>query len=338
MKIFSKYALCAVFCAMGIGMTSALCAEQYVRPCGETVGIKLYTDGLLVVGVSDVEDSSGNKLPAAKSSGIRVGDILLSANGQPLERTEELAEITENSEGAVSVTVKRKNKTESFSVNPARTADGLRLGLWVRDSTAGIGTVTYLSQDGKSYAALGHGITDVDTGNILSLKCGNILNCSEISVRKSQKGDIGALSCSFNQNNIGNILMNTANGIYGAVEDGQTAAQPEMRVAAVDEIQEGDAVILCDVDGCGVREYGIEIKKVSKMSAADKTLVFEITDDALIAKTGGIVQGMSGSPILQNGLFIGAVTHVFINDPIRGFGVAGESMIEHTNDLSVPQA
>ena len=103
----------------------------------------------------------------------------------------------------------------------------------------------------------------------------------------------------------------------------------------MDEIQEGGAVILCDVDGCGVREYGIEIKKISKMSAADKTLVFEITDDALIAKTGGIVQGMSGSPILQNGLFVGAVTHVFINDPIRGFGVAGESMIEHTNDLSV---
>lgn len=330
MKNFLK--ACTVVFAVSMCVTVVSAQEQYVRPCGETVGIKLYTDGLLVVGVTDVEDTSGHKISVAKDSGIRAGDIIISANGRALENNEELSEAAASSDGEVTLKVMRGDETKDISVKPALTAEGPKFGLWVRDSTAGIGTVTYLSADGSSYAALGHGITDVDTGNILSLKSGNILNCSEISVRKSKKGDIGELNCSFDGENIGSIELNAINGIYGFTNGNKTELE-EMRVASIDEISEGPAVIRCDIDGCGVKEYAIEIKKVSHMSSADKTLVIEITDPGLIEKTGGILQGMSGSPIIQNGLFIGAVTHVFINDPQKGFGIAGELMMQNTDAL-----
>lgn len=319
---FPKKIAAAITVLCAFASCCALAAESYVRPCGEAVGIKLYTDGLLVVGISD------------NSQGLRAGDIILSANGKTLERAEDLSDVTEATGDAVSLDVKRKDKTMNITVNPVPTEEGPRLGVWVRDSTAGIGTVTYISRDGRSYAALGHGITDVDTGNILSLKSGNILNCSCFSVTKSKKGSVGELSCTFDGSDIGNILMNVPNGIYGMTETGAIAAYSEMRVASIDEIQEGEASILCDVDGEGVCEYGVEIKKVSKMNTSDKTLVIEVTDSELIEKTGGIVQGMSGSPIIQNGLFVGAVTHVFINNPLRGFGVAGESMAENTASLA----
>ncbi len=331
MKNFLK-AWTVIF-AVSVCVTAASAEEQYVRPCGETVGIKLYTDGLLVVGVTDVEDVSGNKISSARDSGIRAGDIILSADGHALESNEELSEVAEASGGEVTLTVKRGENTREVSVKPALTAEGPKLGLWVRDSTAGIGTVTYLSSDGSSYAALGHGITDVDTGNILSLKSGNILSCSEISVRKSKKGDIGELNCSFDGENIGSIELNAANGIYGFTNNNASELE-EMRVMPIDEIAEGPASIMCNIDGCGVREYAIEIKKVSHMSSADKTLVIEITDEELIEKTGGILQGMSGSPIIRDGQFIGAVTHVFINDPLKGFGIAGELMLQNTEALA----
>lgn len=308
-------------------------AVDYVHPCGEAVGIKMYTEGLLVVGMSDVTDVNGKKIPAAKDSGLKIGDILLSANGQELEKTEDLSAVTESCTDKISLSIKRSDCTKEITVYPVMTESGPKIGLWVRDSTAGIGTVTYLSSDKKSYAALGHGITDVDTGNILSLKSGNILNCSLTSVKKSQKGNIGELNCSFDGADIGSLSLNAGNGIYGNIGSQMLTVGDEMRVASIDEICEDKAQILCSIDSSGVRYFDIEIKTVSKMNTEDKSLVIEITDPELIAQTGGIVQGMSGSPIIQNGLFVGAVTHVFINDPLKGFGVTGESMLANTKAL-----
>lgn len=318
-KAFAAF-FAASLCAANVFAESGGC---YVRPCGEAAGIKLYTDGLLVV----------NGEGAAEKNGLRAGDILLAADGKKLERTEDLAEAAKNAgPGGVALTVKRGEKTKEISVIPSPGTDGPKLGLWVRDSTAGVGTVTYISADGGSYAALGHGITDVDTGTVLSVRTGNIISCSDISVRKSSKGDIGELGCAFDGENIGTLELNCENGIYGRLHTPKTDAAL-MRAASLEEIKEGPASILCDIDGGGAEEYSVEIKKVSHSGDADKALVIEITDEALKAKTGGILQGMSGSPIIQNGLFAGAITHVFVNDPLKGFGIAGEAMAKHTEML-----
>lgn len=332
MKIFQKLrcSMLMVFCMMCT--TVGFATDLYVRPCGQAVGIKMYTDGLLVVGVSDVTDTSGKKIPTARNAGIKTGDIIISANGKALQKTEDLYAVTENADNEISLEIKRKDKPLTLTIDPVPTESGSRLGLWVRDSTAGVGTITYISQDTKSFAALGHGITDVDTGNILSLKSGNILNCSQISANKSKKGDIGELTCNFDGPDIGDVLVNSKCGIFGKTNAVPVSAGKEMRVASANEVHEGSASILCNVDSGGVREYDIEIKKISKAYPDDKALVIEVTDPELLKITGGIVQGMSGSPIIQNDLFVGAVTHVFVNNPTRGYGILGESMVEKKDE------
>lgn len=315
-----------------ISCTSVFCAE-YVIPCGETVGIKLYTEGLLVVGTTDVTDISGKTSNPASKSEVKKGDVILTANGTELNKTETLSQIAENCNGSIELNVKRKNEIKNITFYPAMTENGYKLGLWVRDSTAGIGTITYISSDKTSYAALGHAITDVDTNTILSLKSGNILNCSLSCVIKSEKNHIGELSCNFDGENIGNISLNNKNGIYGLLNNPYSGNMKEMRVAKPNEIQKGEAFILCNADGNGVKKYSAQIKSISENNLDDKCLVIEITDPELIELTGGIVQGMSGSPIIQNDLFVGAVTHVFVNNPLKGFGVFGESMLNNTKNL-----
>ncbi len=300
--------------------TVSVSAAEYVRPCGETVGIKMYTDGLLVVG------TDGNK------NGIRAGDIIVSANGKLLGSIEDLSAVTAKSNTEIKLEIKRNEEMLNITVNPTPAEDGSKLGLWVRDSTAGIGTLTFISRDGTEFAALGHGITDVDTGNILTLKSGNILNCSQIFAKKSSRGMIGELGASFNGGNIGEIRVNSKKGIYGSVNNINKEQYEEMPVATADEIHEGEASVMCNV-GDGVKEYLAEIKKVSKNSEEDKALVIEITDKELIEKTGGIVQGMSGSPVIQNGKLVGAVTHVFVNDPTRGYGIFIENMLAEAEKI-----
>lgn len=319
MKKFLKAA--AAVCAASVFNACAFAAEVYVRPCGETVGMKLYTDGLLVVGTTDGS-------PAEKS-GLRPGDIITSAGGKTLDRADDLTAAADASDGALTLTVRRGENTRELEAEPEATDEGRRLGVWVRDSTAGIGTVTYITEDGERFAALGHGITDVDTGGLLAVKSGSVVGVSSVSVRKSSRGDIGELSCPFDGETLGAVEKNSPYGVYGSVcaDAANGELPPLMRAAGSEEITEGAAQILCDIDGTGARGYDIEIKKVSHAGAADKSLVIEITDGELIEKTGGILQGMSGSPIVRGDLFLGAVTHVFINNPLRGFGITGEAMI-----------
>ena len=309
MKKILRTALMIIFI---FGMSVS--AEKYVRPCGETIGIKMYTDGLLVV---DKDKNIGN---------IKTGDIIVSANGKTLSRTEDLKDAALGAD-KVELEIIRSGERISETVTPMPAPEGKRLGLWLRDSTAGIGTLTYISDDGKSFAALGHGITDVDTGSILTLKSGNILTCSEIMCTKSKKGDIGEISARFNENEAGDICVNSPIGIYGSVKNIKKETYAAMQVAQIGELYEGDAYILCNV-GQGVNRYSAKVERVLNDGTKDKSIIIKVTDENLLSITGGIIQGMSGSPIIQNGKFIGAVTHVFVNNPKRGYGIAGEYMLE----------
>ncbi len=296
-------------------------AGTYVIPSGKAVGVKLYTDGLLVVGINSV---NGGAAPAEKS-GIKIGDRIMSANGEELATCEQFAEIVNNNPDGVTLSICRKNNMKEISAVPEPADEGgCKLGLWVRDSTAGIGTMTYYDPASNTFAALGHGICDVDTGNILTAKSGNILNCRIMSVVKSERGRAGELEGSFDGAPTGKITKNAQNGIFGAAyvpEQGEA-----IPIAEPEEVREGGAYILADIGG-GVKKYDVNITKVADNCSA-KSITLKVTDEALIAVTGGIVQGMSGAPIIQNGMLVGAVTHVFVNDPARGYGVLAKYMID----------
>lgn len=318
---------------IALTLTSSAFSNVYAKsisviPGGKAVGIKIYTEGLLVVGVDNVKTSSGETLSPALKSGIKINDIILKADNVEVSSAEQLSEILQNKLSEVALTVKRGSKVFETIITPVISDDGkAHIGLWLRDSTAGIGTLTYINPSDMSFAALGHGICDIDTGNILSVKSGNILKCPYLSVIKSKKGSPGEISGSFDKENLGNITKNTQYGIFGTCKNMDFIEATEtIPTAERGEVKTGEAYILSDVDGSGVKQYNIEITKISK-NADDKAIVFKVTDKSLIEKTGGIVQGMSGSPIIQDGKLAGAVTHVLINSPDKGYGISIENML-----------
>lgn len=299
-----------------------------VIPVGKAVGISVYTDGLLVIGSNEVNGKN-----IAKDCGIKVNDRITKVNGNNVDTTEDFSEtINANPEG-VTLSIERGNQIFDVNAVPALSEDNVyRIGLWVRDSTAGIGTVTYYDPLSKTFAALGHAINDVDTNNILPVKSGNILRCDILSIEKSRKSAPGSINASFGGEEIGIINLNTHFGIYGKMNyDEFENCSQALPVAAKEQIHAGEAYILSDVLGDENDKYTIEIKKIT--SDPDKGLVIEVTDSRLCENTGGIVQGMSGSPIIQDGMFIGAVTHVFVNNPQKGYGVLAQNMLDMTNKL-----
>lgn len=316
-----------IFMIMLSGNNCSYAEEIRVIPSGESVGVKIYTDGLLVIGTSEVTGKDGTVSFPAGKCGLKINDIITKANNTEIKTTEQFSEIIRQNSSGINLTVKRADKYfDTFAVPVITADDSAKLGIWVRDSTAGIGTVTYVNPADNSFAALGHGICDVDTGNILSVKSGNILNCSVLSVIKSEKGMPGELSGTFDCKETGTITKNTSSGIFGKIEPSSFALSSDaVPVASCSQVEEGAAYILSDIDGNGVKQYNIEIKKVSKNSI-DKSIVFEVTDDVLKEKAGGIVQGMSGAPIIQNNMLAGAVTHVFVNNPEKGYGIFAENM------------
>lgn len=302
--------------------------ETKVVPIGKAVGVRIYTDGLLVVGTSDVNGEN-----VAKKSGIKVNDCIQQINGEDVDTSEKFAQIVNENPNGVNLSVRRDNQNIMINAVPELAEDNIyRLGLWVRDSTAGIGTVTYYEPQSKTFAALGHGINDIDTGNILSVKTGNILNCNILSVTKSTKGSPGEINGAFDGDKIGDICINSPIGIYGKMSCDEFQDQNEaIPVAAKSQIVEGDAYILSNAFGQQVDKYSIRIDKIT--NDGDKELIIDVTDDRLLSTTGGIVQGMSGSPIIQNGMLVGAVTHVFVNNPTKGYGTLAENMIDMTNNI-----
>lgn len=304
-----------------------------VIPGGQPIGIKLNTNGVLVVGLSDIEGKNGEKLSPAGEAGIQIGDSIIKINGATIKDSKDLIDKV-NKDGKVNIILLRKDKSIEKTVTPLKSeVDGnYKLGIWVRDSTAGVGTLTFYDKTSGKFAALGHPITDVDTGTLLKVKDGSLINSTIISVKKGIKGDPGEIRGIFinEENPIGNIKENTMCGIYGdKIKIAKGKVNKPIEVAFKDEIKEGDAKILTTINGEEPKYYNIKIEKLFSQDApGPKSMVIKVTDPELLKKTGGIVQGMSGSPIIQNNRIVGAVTHVLINNPDTGYGVYVEWMLK----------
>ena len=303
---------------------------------GHSVGVTLYTKGALVVGASELIDAGGKVCNPAQESDIMPGDVIVRANGIEIRNADHLSQIiNEMKNERMDVTIERSGETLTRRVQAVRDyQDGkYRLGIWVRDSTAGVGTLTFYDPVTKKFGSLGHAITDVDTHTKLSLKDGEIFHSSIIDIRQGVRGQPGELQGSFDDtgnNLMGKLEKNTDYGIFGTLyKPLKNALYPDpLPVAGKEEVVTGRAALLTTVDDKGVREFDCEIVRVNKQEApTTKGMIVRITDPDLLDRTGGIVQGMSGSPILQNGKIVGALTHVFINDPAQGYAVFIEWML-----------
>ncbi|MCC5909927.1 MAG: SpoIVB peptidase [Clostridiaceae bacterium] len=312
--------------------------ELQVMPGGQSIGVKLNTDGVLVVGTTQIIDQEGKHHDLAQEAGIRIGDSLISINNIKVNDAVHVGEIIKDSYGEkLQLVLKRDSKKYTTSISPIQSIEDnkYRVGLWVRDKTAGVGTMTFYHPETKKFGALGHAITDVDTGSLLSIKDGEVVRSRVISVQQGKRGKPGEIRGIFYDTNdpIGKLEKNTNFGVYGELLDdleNQIINTP-LPVAYQHEIKEGPAHILTTVESNKMERYNIEILKVNNQSKANsKSMVIKVTDEKLLEKTGGIVQGMSGSPIIQDGKIIGAVTHVLINNPTQGYGIFIEWMIEES--------
>ncbi|KUK09738.1 MAG: Sporulation protein IVB [Caldanaerobacter subterraneus] len=311
-----------------------------VVPGGQAIGVKLNTKGALVVGYSDIMGEDGKIYSPYKEGKIQIGDIILEVNGVEIKQAEDITNIANKLQGkALKLKINRKNAILYTVIHPVKSKEDkqYRIGLWVRDHTAGIGTLTFYYPSQKVYAALGHAITDIDTGHMLSVENGEIMNTRITSIDQGRRSKPGELKGVFFEeiDAIGNILKNTQFGIYGYMyKDFKNEFYGEIPVAYQGQIKEGPAKILATIDNKGVQEFDVEIvKKVYQESPTPKGMIVRIVDKNLLAKTGGIIQGMSGSPIIQNGKLVGAITHVFVNDPSKGYAVYAEWMINEVNNL-----
>lgn len=311
-----------------------------VIPVGTVAGVKLYTNGVLVVGMTEVQGIDNIKYKPYENSGIKEGDMIISVEEQEISNTVDLVDSVNKSNGdEVEIKYVRDGKTLECSIQPVQTArEEYKLGLWVRDSAAGVGTVSFYEPKTKTFGALGHGITDIDTGKLINIANGEFITTKVVSITKGEEGEPGKIQGTINnQQNIGKIYKNTNFGIYGTVDNISSLkldASKEMEVALREEIQLGKATLLTSLDEESVKEYEIEIEKIYTNNDYDnKSMLIKVTDEALLQKTGGIIQGMSGSPIIQNGKFIGCVTNVLVNDPKQGYAIFGDLMLKQAKEV-----
>lgn len=312
-----------------------------VVPVGNIAGVKLYTNGVLVVGMSEIEGEDNKTYKPYENTGIEEGDTIVKVNDNIISSTDELIEKINLSQGEkVELEYIHDEETKECSITPVKTSEKeYKLGLWVRDSAAGVGTVTFYEPSTQNFGALGHGIADIDTGDLLNIASGEFVTARILNIKKGEDGNPGKIQGTVEeQETIGEISKNTAFGIYGKIKDLSSLnidMQKEMEVALRDEIKLGKATILCSLDNQRVEEYEIEITKIYKENNYNnKSMEIKITDEALIEKTGGIIQGMSGSPIIQNGKFIGAVTHVFVNSSTEGYAIFGDLMLKQSKEVN----
>ena len=318
-------------CGAALVLAMALCATAALAdgtegkrlvPVGHTVGVKLFARGVVVV-----------KLPEggtpARACGLRTGDVIEACGGQTVTSTEQFQFLLQkNGTETTELSVKRQGTPVTLAVEPERNEEGVCcIGAWIRDSMAGIGTVIYYDPDTNTFGALGHGITDGDTAALMPFGNGSILPSTVKAVKKGTCGSAGELRGNFDlTEELGQLYANTSCGIFGTVADGCALAAGE-EAMPVGQPLEGPAVIRSNISGDAVKEYAVEILKRIPEASDGRELVISVTDPDLIAATGGIVQGMSGSPIIQNGKLVGAVTHVLLSDPTKGYGISVETML-----------
>lgn len=305
-------------------------AEDTVLVSGDSFGIKLYANGVMVVGTKDIE-ADGESVNPAKSAGIEIGDIIVSINGEKVFSSEKVQDILNDNNGEpYNIKLQRAGSVVNAVLTPVfvQSEGKYKAGIWVRDSTAGIGTITFFNPSSGKLAALGHPITDVDTGEIIPILNGQAVETAVTSVTKSSAKETGSVCCDFSNKVIGTLKDNTDNGIYGEYSDKVDLSKcSEYRVALPQEVQKGFCQIITTVDENGPLVYSAEISRIY-YTGGEKNMIIKITDERLLAKTGGIVQGMSGTPIIQNGKLIGAITHVIVDNPQKGYAVFAQTMLE----------
>ncbi len=311
-----------------------------VIPIGTTVGLKLHTNGVLVVGMSEVKNAKNENIKPYENTKIKEGDMIIEVNGTPINCTNDLIEIVNSCEGNnINIKYRRDEEIYSEEILPVQTTSKeYKLGLWVRDTAAGIGTISFYEPSTKSFAALGHGIQDIDTEKLINIANGEITTSNIISISKGEKGIPGEIRGSLvGQSSIGTISKNTRLGIYGTINNiGELGIENEepIEIALREEIEEDKAKLICNLENNQKKEYEIEIQKINlKNNSDNKSMIVKVIDKELLEKTGGIIQGMSGSPIIQNGKLIGALTHVLISDPTKGYAVFADMMIKQMREV-----
>lgn len=310
-------------------------SEKVLIPGGRSIGVRMDVKGVLVVGLEEIKTTDGKTVNPGLISGLEIGDTILEINGKKVDQAKEVQDRINELQGTVELKVKRRDRILTLELTPVISAsDGLyKLGLWIKDRTAGIGTLTFYDPDSGIFGALGHGITDAETGTVLKVKSGELLDSKVESVKEGKAGTPGEIRGIFYEaeSPLGRLKSNTKYGIFGsAYEDISCPLYEKPLVAATrDQIKEGPAFILTTIEGDTVEKFEIEIEKLTPQSTPDtKSMILRVTDERLLKRTGGIVQGMSGSPIIQGGRIVGAVTHVFVNRPDKGYGVYLDWMLE----------
>ncbi len=319
--------------------TVVVCAAESKRvvPGGIPFGIKMLSDGVMVTSLGTVQNKD-DLLTPAKDAGIRACDVIVSIDGKEMMQSSDVVDAVSKSGGkALEVVVKKSDGgVRRVKLSPVLdTCDNTyKVGIYLRDSSAGIGTITYYDPETESFGGLGHGVCDSETGKLISLLKGDVVGAEIDSVTKSRAGMPGQLNGHFaTLYNTGSILKNDETGVYGSLKNVRVVGD-SIPVALKQEVKTGRATILCTLSGIEPEEFEIEIEKVSYNSSRSvKNMVIRVTDPRLLKEAGGIVQGMSGSPIIQNGKLVGAVTHVFVNDCTRGYGIFAENMLESAQSI-----
>ena len=294
--------------------------SRRVVPLGRAVGIKLFSDGVLVVGLSAIETDQGSKSPG-KDCGLKLGDVITHVDGDQVDTIQQVQTlVARHKDQPLTIQAMRGEKQMQLTAAPVANRQGTyQLGVWLRDSMAGIGTMTFWDPDTGVFAALGHGINDVDTAALMPLESGGIMAATVSGVERGRVGAPGELHGDFDLTaDLGSLYANTSQGVFGRTAQPLSDRAETVEVARADQVRTGPATILSNIRGDQVEEFQVEITHVSRSGDGTRNLMLEVTDPKLLSATGGIVQGMSGSPILQDGRLAGAVTHVLIDDPTRG--------------------
>ena len=306
---------------------SILAYSEYIIAGGENVGIEINWEGVMVVGLYEIDGKY-----KASEAGIKVGDIITSINNQNISNIDDMTNIISESKDKIEIGFIRNNKLDHTTLELTKDENNVyKTGLYVKDQIKGIGTLTYIDPNTKLFGALGHEIIEKTTGKILEVKDGKLYNSEVTNIEPSRDGNPGEKNAVFKETTIGNIKENTNKGIFGTYQE-KIPEKKLYKVALPSEIKIGEAKILTVLDKEEIKEYKINILKISETKEKTKNLLFEITDEELLGKTGGIIQGMSGSPIIQNEKIIGAVTHVVVDNPEKGYGIFITNMLEEAEN------